>query len=312
MNFLTIEYFLTAADELNFTRAAEKLFISPQSLSSHISKLEGELGVSLFKRTTPMTLTYAGEVFRRNCARIMDIKHQTTQELRDIRDFRRGVLSVGISHTRGRVIFPAILPTFHQKYPTIEIKLFEGNTEALDAALLSGEIDLMISLLPFAAVGAEGVEICPEEILMLVPDALIRNRFPGSYDEIVSKLDKEVDVRLLADCPFILMNPGNRVCRIAEEIFAESEISPNILLRTENIETLLELCSRGMGITFYPKTLINESDAHSFQGIHACSLKNAKTHGKVGVAYIRNRYLPQAAKEFIAMLQNIGKRGSFF
>lgn len=311
MNFLTIEYFLTAAEELNFTRAASRLYISPQSLSSHIAKLEEELGVELFNRTHPMTLTYAGEVFCRRMGEIMDIKRQTSQELRDIKDFRRGVLSVGISHTRGRVIMPAVLPDYHEKFPTIEIKLFEGNTETLDTALGNGDIDLMIGLLPFSGQGVESISICPEEILLLVPDVLLRRCFPDNYEYICSRLNEKINIRLFENCPFILMNPGNRVSRIAEDIFAEAGINPTILLKTENIETLLELCSRGMGITFYPKTLVSDFDVHSFKGIHAVSLDYEKAHRTVGVGYMKTRYLPQAAREFIKMLQSVGQSGRF-
>lgn len=59
INFLNLEYFLVAAEELNFTKAAKKLFISQQSLSNHISNMEKEFDVILFNRTTPLTLTYA-------------------------------------------------------------------------------------------------------------------------------------------------------------------------------------------------------------------------------------------------------------
>ena len=55
INFLNLEYFLVAAEELNFTKAAKKLFISQQSLSNHISNMEKEFDVILFNRTTPLT-----------------------------------------------------------------------------------------------------------------------------------------------------------------------------------------------------------------------------------------------------------------
>ena len=64
INFLNLEYFLVAAEELNFTRAARKLYISQQSLSNHISNLEKEFDVILFNRTSPLTLTYAGRALR--------------------------------------------------------------------------------------------------------------------------------------------------------------------------------------------------------------------------------------------------------
>ena len=65
MNLRNLEYFLVAAEELNFTRAADRLFITQQSLSHHIQKLESEFGTPLFERTPPMTLTPAGACFLR-------------------------------------------------------------------------------------------------------------------------------------------------------------------------------------------------------------------------------------------------------
>lgn len=64
INFLNLEYFLVAAEELNFTKAAKRLYISQQSLSNHISNMEKEFDVILFNRTTPLTLTYAGQALR--------------------------------------------------------------------------------------------------------------------------------------------------------------------------------------------------------------------------------------------------------
>lgn len=300
-----------AADELNFTRAAAKLYISPQSLSSHMAKLESELGVSLFNRTHPMTLTYAGEVLEKHMRDIQDTRKQISQELRDIKDFRRGVLSVGISHTRGRVILPAVLPLYHEKFPTIELKLLEGNTETLDAALQSGEIDVMIGILPFSGAGVENVEICPEEILMLVPDTLLRRCFPDNYEYICSRLDSELDLKLLKKCPFILMRQGNRMRRIAEEVFAEAEINPPVVMETENIETLVELCARGMGITFYPKTLVHNYVDRPLKGLRNYTLWYDKTRLTVGLGYMKNRYLPQAAREFMKILKSVSTGGRF-
>lgn len=60
MNFLHLKYFLLVAEELNITRAAERLYISQQSLSNHISNMEKELDVKLFTRSPKLSLTYAG------------------------------------------------------------------------------------------------------------------------------------------------------------------------------------------------------------------------------------------------------------
>ena len=91
INFLNLEYFLVAAEELNFTRAAKRLYISQQSLSNHISNLEKEFDVVLFNRTSPLTLTYAGQALK-------------TREMKHIRKFQ-------ISRTFPQDSFPLAFPT---------------------------------------------------------------------------------------------------------------------------------------------------------------------------------------------------------
>ena len=77
INFLNLEYFLAAAEELNITRAAKRLYISQQSLSNHISNLEKEFDVQLFNRTTPLTLTYAGRALKLRAKQLLELKDET-------------------------------------------------------------------------------------------------------------------------------------------------------------------------------------------------------------------------------------------
>ena len=144
MNFLNLQYFCTAAEELSFTNAAKKLFISQQSLSSHISRLEDELGVILFHRTQPITLTEAGLCLYKNSKTLLHQKRQAEQELQDIRDFRRGQLTIGVTTSRGAIILPEILPDFHQQFPQVQLHLVEGTTKQINAALYEGKTDLNI------------------------------------------------------------------------------------------------------------------------------------------------------------------------
>ncbi len=97
INFLNLEYFLVAAEELNFTRAARKLYISQQSLSNHISNLEKEFDVILFNRTSPLTLTYAGRALKTRARELLDLRDETYKEISDIKDFSTGQLSIGVS-----------------------------------------------------------------------------------------------------------------------------------------------------------------------------------------------------------------------
>lgn len=305
INFLNLEYFLVAAEELNFTKAAKKLFISQQSLSSHISKLESDLDVQLFNRTAPLTLTPEGKSLVKNVVKILDLKKQSMKELSDIKDFKRGDLYIGISHTRGRVFLPEILPDYGEKFPNIRLHLLEGNSKELDVALFNGDVDLIVGMLPFNVENVETVSLCNEEVLMIVPDNILMKYFPDNYEKIKTKLEKVVDITLLKDCPFLMLNARNRVRIIADEMFKQKQIKPNIILETESIETVLALSVKGMGITFYPKTLMNNKDLifdrNSLEGANIYHLQYNNTHGTLAIGYQKNRYISQAVKEFIKL-----------
>lgn len=312
INFLNLEYFLVAAEELNFTKAARRLYISQQSLSNHISNMEKEFDVVLFNRTTPLTLTYAGQALKKRARQMLDLKDEMYQELADIKDFTTGQLVIGVSHTRGRTILPEILPLYKEQFPNIDLQLVEGNSSELDKELLHGTVDLIIGMLPFKVDNVETVPICAEEILLAVPDAVLEKAYPGQLDEIKEKLSQNTDFSLLQDCPFLLINKGNRVRTIADEIFEEAQITPNVVLETENIETVLALAAKGMGITFYPKMFISDHQSLPLRimekvqrklPLNFYPLNYAKAHGVLAIGYHKGHYMSQATKEFIRIVK---------
>lgn len=307
INFLNLEYFLVAAEELNFTRAARKLYISQQSLSNHISNLEKEFDVILFNRTLPLTLTYAGQALKARARELLDLRDETYREIADIKDFSTGQLSIGVSHTRGRVILPEILPSYQTQFPGIELKLIEGNSSTLASELLHGNIDLMIDLLPVAVENVETVPVCAEEILLIAPDIVLEKAYPGRLEEIKAQLSQSTDLRLLESCPFILLKKGNRVRTIADEMFEEAQITPRIVLETENIETVLALSAKGMGITFFPRMFMSNDQStqdHRTKFMERARLNPyplnfRRAHGVLGIGYHKGHYMSRATKEFI-------------
>lgn len=312
INFLNLEYFLVAAEELNFTKAAKRLFISQQSLSNHISNMEKEFDVVLFNRTSPLTLTYAGQALKARSRQILELKEETYRELSDIKDFSVGQLTIGVSHTRGRVILPEILPIYKKRFPNIELRLVEGKSSKLANDMLHGDMDLIIDMLPFKVENVEAVPVCEEEILLVVPDAVLERTFPGHLADIKEQLATHTDFSLLADCPFLLINEGNRVRTIANEIFEESHVTPNIVLETENIETVMALAAKGMGITFYPSMFISDRPPlqQMLRGkvmekdhLNFYTLDYAKAHGTLAIGYHKSHYMSQATKEFIRIVK---------
>ena len=310
INFLNLEYFLAASEELNFTKAAKRLFISQQSLSNHISNMEKEFDVILFNRTNPLTLTYAGQALKKRAQQLLALKSETYREPADIKDFSIGQLTIGVSHTRGRVILPEILPIYREQFPNIDLCLVEGNSTELDYGLLHGDVDLIIGMLPFRVENVGTVPICEEEILLAVSDAVLERSFPGQADEIRTQLARHTDLSLLSHCPFLMINKGNRVRTLADEMFEDAQITPQVILETENIETVLALAARGMGITFYPKMFISShkdfrDKARQYTSMSFYSLDSPKAHGTLGIGFHKDHYMSQAAREFIRIAKEV-------
>ena len=168
MNFATLEYFEMLARERSFTRASERLHITQQSLSSHIAKLESELGCQLIVRHVPLELTYAGQVFLEYASTIREQYIQMQQEFWDISQNEEGVLRVGIAFTRGRTILPDIIMAFREAYPHICVEMVEATNEALRQKLIDGEVDLAIAFFPAPLPGIVLKDFYQEEVVVLV------------------------------------------------------------------------------------------------------------------------------------------------
>jgi len=299
------------AEELNITKAAERLFISQQSLSKQIIRLEEDLGVKLFYRTPSFTLTFAGKRCLHTTRKILDAKRQLQREMNDINNRQIGELRLGISHTRGRVLLPKVLPEFTRRNPQIDVTVKEGNSKELEQWLLHGHIDLLIGFSPVALDVADSVGILRERLLLVVPEQFIKQEFPNNYKEKIEEFEKGLDIEIFRDYPFLMMTPGNRVRTLFDKYIKRHELDIDILLEIESIETLLALACRGMGITVYPemfaKNLSPLLNSDKSMGALFFPFNDKTTTGNLVVAYHRERYLPEAAQDFIQLCKKIKK-----
>ncbi len=304
MNFRNLQYFLAAAEEKNITHAARKLYISQQSLSGHIAKLEEELGVSLFERGPELKLTYAGERLALIARQICSLEQEIFQETGEISDRRRGRLRLGVSYTCGRAILPTILPAFCAAHPLVEISLMEGNYRQLNEWLSKGEIDVLIGYMPIDLPGVQVDQILTERLFLACPKPFRERIFRGNEALLRKAREECPDIRLFADEPFILLKKGNRIRAQLDSFTAQTGFVPKILLETENIETAFALAEQGMGVTVYPELFLRSLHARSGgedSSLDLFPLPGPETLGALAVAFQESSYLPPAVLDFIAL-----------
>ena len=298
MNFLSMDYFITVAHERSFTKAAEQLHITQQTLSAHIASVEKELGCQLFLRNVPLKLTHAGEVFLKYATDFQQ-KYSTMQkEFQDITKNTKGILRIGIGYTRGRAIMPLLIDEFQKIYPLIQIDLIEDSNEMLQKYLLDREIDLAIASFPDTIPGIELYPFYNEEVVLLISNMLLKKLYGDRLDEVVNEISSG-NLEVLQDCPFVLGTPDGVTGRISRYFIRQAKLNPIVKAQSDNMETLLALCRRGVGACFCPRNLKRMTlSGKQIAGLKVFPLSDdAKYQIRFGV--MKQAYQWQVVQEFM-------------
>ena len=307
MNFLHLKYFLMVAEELNITRAAERLYISQQSLSNHISNMERELDVKLFTRSPKLALTYAGNLLVDTATQILELNSQYLAKVGDINRHYLGVLRVGVSHTCGLAMLPKILPRFREEFPLVEFSLFEGNSNQMEDELNHGRIDLMMCFEPIIMEGVTTVPLTRQRLMMVVPKTFTDQQFGEQADEIRAAYAQSADVSSFQDLPFVLIKKGNRTRSIVDRFFAAHGFSPKLILETENTVTTLAMAQSGIGITICPELFLLAMPAGTGgdRDVDIFPLTGPDTSSTLVAGYRPDRYLSHFGERFVELAQEV-------
>ena len=308
MNFLHLKYFLMVAEEMNITRAAERLYISQQSLSNHIGNLEKELEVKLFTRSPKLSMTYAGELLVETATQILDLQSQYLSKVGDINRQYMGVLRVGISYTCGLTLLPDVLPRFRDEFPMVEFSLFEGNSSQLEDELTHGRVDLIICFQPIIMEGVEVLPLTEDRLIMVVPRRFTDQIFGERADEMRRQYQENgADISAFQQMPFVLLKRGNRVRSIIDQYLSRNFFKPKIILETENTVTTLAMAKANMGIVICPELFLR--DIHvpvaqvSEEDLDLFPLVASPTCLVAG--YRRDRYITHFAERFIQIMKEV-------
>lgn len=297
-----LKYFVAVANSLNITQTAKEMFISQQALSSRITTMENRLGVKLFERTPSLSLTYAGRQLYQKALLMIETETQIKKEFAEINSEDRGIITLGISHTRGRVFLPRIFPQFRKKYPNVELILKEGNSRLLESYLKDGTVDMVIAANHFSKAETTAVTLLMERLFWVIPNVFLEQKYGG-------KVPQEIDIKEFEGYPFVLMIKANRIRAIMENYFQKIGIKPNVLLESDNIETTFSLAHQSMGITIYPEMFLrNLSPMLKNEGsVSYFPVSDKSTVSELVIAYKKGRYINKFERELIDICVNRAK-----
>lgn len=312
INFLQMKYFAMVAEERSFSAAASRLYVSQQTISAHIAQLEEEVGMPLFERTRPLTITPAGECFLRSVQNHLFINKQMEKELFDMADPTKNVLKIGVSHTYARALLPMLLQEFYTRYPQIDLQIYEMLYERMDEALAAYEVDLAITR-PFY--GNPNLKLIPlkmaDDVFLYAPYKSLENCCGSQAADIIKEMRKQPRLELVAQCPFILPRSGT-VRRGVQTMFRDAQIDPRVRVETDTLETAIFLCRNGLGITVSPGLLL-QTYAVSVGGIEEYQessylLSEHMPEHALAICYLDKVYITDAMKKFIDLATDLEKR----
>lgn len=299
MEFRQLQYAIQIATEKNFSRAAEKLHIAQPSLSQQLSKLEKEIGVLLFQRSTnSVELTHAGAAFVGQAQKIVDAMEQLKQEMDDISQMRKGKLVIGSLPITGSHILPLVLPVFQQRFPSIDVVLIEDTTANLEMLTSTGKTDISLLTLPLLEQSLTYQTLIEEEICLAVPET---HPLAAEYDR--ANHGKTISIERLNDEPFIVLKNGQGFRQIAIELCKKAGFTPRVVFESSNIETVQSLVAAGMGIAFVPQMMTRSQGSH-FRPVYLPLGPTPPTRTLV-IASRKGRYLSKAAEAFIGTLMEV-------
>lgn len=171
MEIRVLNYFLATAQELNMTRAAEKLLVSQPALSRQIADLEEELGVKLFERKPRhLVLTPAGQYLQEQAREIIALSEKTKENLRSS-TLITGDLTIGAGESYGMQRIMNVVSEIIKDYPSVKIHLFSGDYTVTERRLNHGTLDFAVIMGDLPLTNYESLKLPEEDVWgLLIPD----------------------------------------------------------------------------------------------------------------------------------------------
>ena len=159
MNFNNINYFIDVAEELSFTKAAKKNYVSQTAISLQISSMEKELGFKLFSREkNEIRLTVAGQSYYEECKKILLNYQQAVRKAGELSKKKTQRIRIGITGPTDSIFLPEIAANFYEKYPDVEISLDRDNFLGIKNKLKYHFIDIAFNF-AYDMEGEQGVQV---------------------------------------------------------------------------------------------------------------------------------------------------------
>lgn len=277
MDIHQLEVFITAAQYMNFTEAAQRLFMVQSAVSHSITTLEKELGLKLFTRSNnQLSLTPAGEIFLKDAYEITSIARGSVAKMRSVRTGQVGLLHVGFVLPQIIDCFVPNFKAFFDAYPNVEAKFIAYDCITLARNLESNKVDI--------AFGRKDAFIKSDKLRW-------QSLYVDDFVVVMSKthhLAKErsvTPVQLAQEKIFTMSresNPG--MFDLINFLFMSNGITPNINDTCNNHFTTIMLVRTGLGMAIFPAMYLR----YLTEDMTYAQINDPNAFHEIGIAWTTN------------------------
>ena len=300
MDLKQLEYVIAIAENGSISKAAESLFISQSGLNQQLIKLEKELNIQLFYRTTHhLEMTQAGKIYVKNAKDIMTIKKNTYNQIADLVDSSAGVIELGMTTEHGSNMFVDVFPEFSKRYPNVTLNLYEGIVRNQHEKLLAGHLDLGLVLVKEPdKINLEYVHLYNERLVLGVNRC---HPLAKKYGAPAGAPFPTIDLSLFAGEPFSLVFASATQRNVLRPHFEAAGFEPKILFETSMNHVLSKMVAHDICCTIIPQSHAGNYDRAAWFYLTSDPV------WEVAMVYNKNNPPSKAGWYFIKLAQEHGR-----
>lgn len=294
MNIQQLEYLIAVDKYKHFGKAAQACFITQPTLSAMIQKIEDELNVKIFDRTThPIRTTDVGMQLIEEAKKVIDAVNELRNKASLLNNILAGKLNLGIIPTISSFLLPNEIFDFLQKHPKIELNIKEMTTDNIIKGLKSGELDAGMIATPYdSATEFYHHFLFNEELMLYASDTSI------DKDTFVLPEDIDVDKVWMLEEGNCLRTQFENICHLRENALKPK----NLDFKASNISTLVQMVDKVGGITILPELALDQMTTEQRQKVH--HFKKPFPYREVSLIYYKPTYKQKILDELAEFIQN--------
>lgn len=294
----------------SFSKAAEKLYISQPALSAAIKKVEEEIRLPIFDRSsTPIQLTPAGEYYIESIEKIMEIKKEMAAHFSRLLGDNRGTINVGSASFFCAYVLPTIMQEFKVEYPGCTVNILEANADDLVNCLRSGIVDIILDVEKLDPNVFDSTVWAEEQIVLAVPAAYEVNdhleKYRLTFADVGSGRSREpqcpkVSLKEFENENFLLLKKGNDMYQRGLRMCRKAGFTPKVAMYLDQLLTAYYIACSGKGIAFVRASVTHYLEETNKLFFYKIDDENSVRN--IMLYYKKSNPLSKAGKDFIEFL----------